>query len=181
MVNFIIFDLEATCWRGHPPHGVNEIIEIGAVKINPYGEILSDYNKFIKPKVNPLLSDFCQKLTSIRQSDVDKSNHFPVIIDHFKDWINTDADEYILCSWGKFDIQLLRNDCFLHNLDDEWLDYNMNVKDQYHQIKGEHKLTGLKNTIRHEGMEFTGIHHRAISDAENLAKIFIKYIDMWRY
>jgi hypothetical protein len=32
-MNFIIFDLEATCWMGRPPHGINEIIEIGAVKV----------------------------------------------------------------------------------------------------------------------------------------------------
>jgi inhibitor of KinA sporulation pathway (predicted exonuclease) len=43
------------------------------------------------------------------------------------------------------------------------------------------KKTGLKATIKREGFEFTGIHHRAVSDAENTAKIFIKYIDMWRF
>lgn len=179
-MKFIIYDLEATCWRGRPPHGANEIIEIGAYKINQFGEVLDIFNKFIKPTVNPILSEFCKKLTSISQQDVDKAKTFPHTIQDFQDWIDIDED-YMLCSWGKFDVQLLKNDCILHKLDTEWLDSNMNVKGQYHEIKGEHKLTGLKNTIKHEGMEFTGIHHRAISDAENLAKIFIKYIDMWQY
>jgi 3'-5' exoribonuclease 1 len=177
-VNFIIYDLEATCWLGRPPHGINEIIEIGAYKINEFGEVLGIFNQFVKPTVNPILSDFCRKLTSIKQVDVDKSKKFPGVISDFHEWINLDED-YRLCSWGKFDIELLRNDCNLHKLETEWLDLNINVKGQYHDIKGEHKLTGLKNTIKHEGMEFTGIHHRAISDAENLAKIFIKYIDEW--
>jgi 3'-5' exoribonuclease 1 len=179
-VNFIIYDLEATCWRGRPPQGVNEVIEIGAYKVNQLGDVLGVFNKFIKPTVNPILSDFCKKLTSIRQEDVDKAKNFPNVIQDFQDWIHIDED-YKLCSWGKFDIQLLRNDCNLHKLDSDWLDENINVKAQYHDIKGEHKLTGLKNTLKHEGIEFTGIHHRAISDAENLAKIFLKYIDMWRY
>ncbi|MBK7008166.1 MAG: exonuclease domain-containing protein [Saprospiraceae bacterium] len=180
-MNFIIYDLEATCWRGRPPHGVNEVIEIGAYKVNQLGEVLDVFNKFIKPTVNPILSDFCRQLTSISQSDVDKSKTFPHIIQEFQDWINVQEEDYNLCSWGKFEIQLLKNDCKLHKLEYDWLDNNINVKGQYHEIKGEHKLTGLKNTIKHEGMEFTGIHHRAISDAENLAKIFIKYIDMWKY
>jgi inhibitor of KinA sporulation pathway (predicted exonuclease) len=157
---------------------VNEIIEIGAYKINEYGEVLAVFNKFVKPTVNPVLSDFCKKLTTIKQNEVDASRTFPKIIQEWQDWIDIDED-YRLASWGKFDIQLLRNDCNLHKLDSDWLNHNINVKGQYHEIKGEHKLTGLKNTIKHEGMEFTGIHHRAISDAENLAKIFIKYIDDW--
>ncbi len=179
-MNFIIYDLEATCWLGRPPHGVNEVIEIGAYKIDEFGDVKSIFNKFIKPTVNPILSDFCKKLTSISQEDVDKSKTFPNVIEEFKDWIEIEED-YRLCSWGKFDVQLLRNDCILHKLEDDWLEHYLNVKGQYHEIKGEHKLTGLKNTIKHEGMEFTGIHHRAISDAENLAKIFVKYIDDWVY
>jgi 3'-5' exoribonuclease 1 len=179
-VNFIIYDLEATCWLGRPPHGVNEVIEIGAYKVNELGEDLGVFSRFIKPTVNPLLSDFCKKLTSIKQDDVDRAKNFIGVIQDFQDWIDMDED-YLLCSWGKFDIQLLKNDCMLHKLETDWLDHNLNVKGQYHDIKGEHKLTGLKNTLKNEGLEFTGIHHRAISDAENLGKIFIKYIDEWKY
>ena len=32
-----------------------------------------------------------------------------------------------------------------------------------------------------EGFEFTGTYHRGLSDAQNLAKVFVKYIDMWRF
>jgi 3'-5' exoribonuclease 1 len=179
-VNFIIYDLEATCWLGRPPGGANEIIEIGAFKVNHLGEELGSFSKFIKPTVNPVLSDFCRKLTSIKQSQINKADVFPKVIEEFKEWINIDED-YALSSWGKFDIQLFRNDCELHKLDTAWLEQNINVKGQYHDIKGEHKLTGLKNTLKEEGMEFTGVHHRAISDAENLKKIFVKYIDKWQY
>lgn len=181
-MNFILYDLEATCWRGRPPHGVNEVIEIGAYKVNELGEILGVFNKFVKPDVNGQLSGFCTWLTSIKQSDVDKAGKFPKVIEEFKDWIDIYDDNYILCSWGKFDVQLLRNDHQLHNLEEDWLEHNMDVKTQYAELKGPSvKKTGLKNSIKREGFEFTGIHHRAISDAENMAKIFVKYIDMWKY
>jgi 3'-5' exoribonuclease 1 len=178
-LRYIIYDLEATCWRGRPPHGINEVIEIGAYKVNEYGEVLGMFNKFIKPMLNPVLSEFCKSLTSISQDNVDKAKMYPNVIQEFQDFINIDDDNYQLCAWGKFDVQLLRVNSVLHKMEIDWLENNINVKDQYHRIKGEHKLSGLKNTIKTEGMEFTGIQHRAISDAENLAKIFIKYIDEW--
>jgi len=179
-VNFIIYDLEATCWRGRPPHGANEIIEIGAYKLNEYGESLESFSQFVKPYVNPRLSYFCTELTSITQEQVDRSKHFPHIIQDFMDWINLEED-YILCSWGKFDIQMIINDCNLHKLELEWLSHFTDLKQQYHRIKNIDKYTGLKSTLKREGFEFEGVHHRAISDAMNLCKIFVKYIDEWEY
>lgn len=178
-MNYIIFDLEATCWLGRPPGGHNEVIEIGAYKINAYGEILDKFSKFVKPTVNPLLSHFCTKLTSIEQHNVDAAYHFPRVIEDFKNWIDIYDEDYVLCSWGAFDIQLLKNDCNLHRLEIDWLDYNADLKNQYKKIRGMDKHSGLKNTLKREGFEFSGIHHRAIADAENLCKIFLKFLDSW--
>ncbi len=181
-MKFIIFDLEATCWLGRPPKGVNEIIEIGAVKVDNYGETLSEFSQFVRPSVNPLLSGFCKQLTSIEQENVDRARYFPKVIEEFKDWIFEDSEEdYLLCSWGAFDKQLIINDCELHKLESEWVEPFIDIKGQYHDIRHMTKHGGLKKTIKKEGFEFTGIHHRAISDAKNLAKIFCKYIDEWRY
>jgi len=180
-LRFIIYDLEATCWLGRPPGGINEIIEIGAVMVSPLGEVLSKFSKFVKPHVNPRLSGFCKKLTSISQSDVDHAQKFPKVIDQFQEWIDIWDEDYLLCSWGAYDKVMLSVNSDLHKLETNWLDHHADLKQQYHTIKGEHKLTGLKNTIKKEGMEWTGVHHRAISDAENTAKIFIKYVDEWVY
>lgn len=178
ILNYIIFDLEATCWLGRPPHGINEIIEIGAVKVNMYGEVESVFSKFVKPSVNIVLSDFCKKLTSITQGDIDKSKTFPLVCTEFMDWIDLD-DEYCLISWGKYDKEQLLLECKLHKLDTEWLDNHFNAKTAYKRIKKEKEEQGLKKVIKNEGFIFTGVHHRAISDAENLAKVFIKYLESW--
>ncbi len=178
-MNYIIFDLEASCWLGRPPHGVNEIIEIGAVKVNNYGEVTSSFSKFVKPTINPILSDFCKKLTSISQKDVDKAKKFPDTIQEFQDWIGADEDNYVLISWGKYDRTQLAEDCILHKLETDWLDHHYNLKPAYKSLKFLKDEPGLKKAVKMEGFEFTGIHHRAISDAENLAKIFIKYFKEW--
>jgi inhibitor of KinA sporulation pathway (predicted exonuclease) len=167
---------------GRPPKGYNEIIEIGAVRINEYGEVLSRFERFVRPTVNPLLSGFCKKLTSITQEQVDGARPFDKVIDEFIEWSDIRDNGNYICSWGNNDRKLLFDDCELHRLDSEWLCKYVNLKNQYDQLKGSRNMKGtLKKIVQKEGFEFTGIPHRAISDAENLAKIFLKYFDEWTF
>ena len=180
-MNFIVFDLEATCWEGRPPSKVQEIIEIGAVRLNPYGEVTGTFNKFIRPILNPFLSHFCRQLTSIEQHNIDRANGFSEVIEQFQDWAEVFDEDYLLCSWGNFDRKMLIQDCQLHDLEYDWAEQHINLKRQYQELKRLRKSRGLRSAVTAEGFEFTGIHHRGIDDAENLAKIFAKYLDVWRY
>jgi 3'-5' exoribonuclease 1 len=180
-MNYIIFDLECTCWENRPKDMVMETIEIGAVKLDEYGEWVSSFNRFVRPSIHPILSNFCQNLTSISQIDVNRADTFPRVIDEFMDWIELESDDYWLASWGGFDKRQLSADCILHDLGIDWLDYHVNLKEQYLKMKRLRQPVGLKKAVEREGFEFTGIHHRGISDAENLAKIFVKYRDAWQY
>lgn len=180
-MNFIIFDLEATCWEGGPKENTQEIIEIGALVVNRFGEILGRFSKLIRPVLNPVLSIYCRQLTHIDQIEINRSETFPLIIEDFIEWAGIETEEYLLCSWGGKDKTLLIQDCQLHEIDDSWVEPHINLKSQYHDIKRLRKQRGLKHTIEAEGFEFTGDHHRALSDAENLAKIFVKYLDEWQF
>ncbi len=178
-MNYIVFDIEATCWDGSPPSDTQEIIELGALLLNDYGEVISTFDKFIQPTVHPTLSFFCKKLTSIQQEDVDRASKFEKVIEGFQDWAEVFEEDYVLCSWGDFDRKLLIENCDLHQMDSYWVDRHINIKKQYKHLKRLPKPIGLRKAVLREGFEFTGIHHRAISDAENLAKVFAKYIDEW--
>lgn len=180
-MNFIIYDLEATCWRGAPPNNVQEIIEIGAVKINGYGEEIGSFNRFVRPYVNTQLSAFCTELTGIEQHQVSAAELFPQVIDLFWEWLDLDNGNYTLVSWGSEDQHLLRNDCRLHKLDHEWLYPHLNLKNAYRTIKRLNRQPGLLKTLEREGLDFEGRHHRAIDDAINTTKIFVKYLDEWPY
>ena len=160
-----------------------ETIEIGAVKVNRYGEVLGQFSRFVRPVIHPNLSFFCRKLTSIEQVHVHRAGQFPEVIEDFQEWIGVfDEEEYLLCSWGNFDKYQLMRDAEVHDLEHEWVEkHHINLKQQYHEIKKWRNYKGLKRVVEHEGFEFTGIYHRAISDAQNLAKIFINNIDEWMY
>lgn len=178
-MNYIIYDLEATCWENMPPGYVQETIEIGAYKLNHYGEIRGKFNRFIKPSVHPTLSPFCRQLTSIEQLDINRAKYFPEVIEEFQDWARIFEEEYMLCSWGNFDRKMFAADCRLHRLEDAWTDHHVNLKEQYRVMKRLKSGIGLKKAIEVENMVFTGQHHRGISDAENLVKIFLKYLGNW--
>lgn len=178
-MHYILFDLEATCWLGRPPVGNNEVIEIGAYKVDGYGEVVGMFNEYIKPVLNPVLSGFCKKLTGIQQHNVDTAYKFDKVIEHFMDWFDYDSDEFYLISWGENDKQLLRQDCQLHSQPIEWLDYCINLKPSYQILTGMNKQIGLKKAIEREEIGFEGKQHRAINDAYNLTKLFIKHFDNW--
>jgi inhibitor of KinA sporulation pathway (predicted exonuclease) len=183
-MNFIIYDLEATCWQTEAERigRTQEVIEIGAVKINEYGKIQSRFESFIRPVIHPQLSDFCKQLTSITQIEVNQADTFPVVIEDFKDWIGlSNNEEYLLCSWGFFDQKIFSKNCLLHELEDLWTREHISLKHQYPRIKGIGNSIGLKNAVEREGFEFEGAHHRGIDDAINLAKIFLKFQNQWQF
>lgn len=183
-MNYIIYDLEATCWETElESRGKRrEIIEIGGVLIDAQGRVKSRFESFVRPVVHPMLSDFCQRLTSISQVHVNQADGFPIVIEDFKDWIGAnDDEEYLLCSWGAFDKSALIKDCEQHNLESDWAKKHINLKFQYPRIKCTGREIGLNKALESEGFEFEGTPHRAIDDAINLVKIFRKYLNLWRF
>lgn len=183
-MNFIVFDLEATCWETDRDRQgrVQEIIEIGALKIDEDGDVIGKFMEFVRPTVHPQLSSFCQKLTSISQVQINQARPFDEVVEKFQDWIGLDeGEEYLLCSWGFFDQKMLSKNCQLLDLEDAWTKPHISLKHQYPRIKGLRIAVGLRNAVEREGFEFEGTHHRGIDDAINLSKVFIKYLNQWQY
>jgi 3'-5' exoribonuclease 1 len=178
-MNYIVYDLEATCWEHPPPGYVSEIIEIGAFRLNAYGEVRGRFSRFVKPVLHPILSPFCKELTSIEQPDINRAKLFPEVIEEFIEWGRIEEEDYTLCSWGNFDRKQLAADCRLHRLESDWTEKHANLKEQYRIMKRMKVGPGLRRAVEGEDILFTGIHHRGISDAENLVKLFLKYLGSW--
>lgn len=175
-MHYIIFDLEATCWEGDKSKP-NEIIEIGALKLNEHFEIVDEFQAFVKPVLYPELSDFCKKLTSITQQEVDGANTFNIVSEQFKIWMGR---SYLLCSWGKYDKNQLQKDCILHQKDFTWTKRHISLKHQYiDQYKVSKRNAGMGAALRQFGLPLVGTHHRGIDDARNIAAIFIANRPNW--
>lgn len=177
-MNYIVIDLEASCWKFPKSREEQEIIEIGAVKLNPYGEVVDTFQSFVKPVLNPVLSHFCMELTGIEQQMVNTAPIFPKVAFKFEEWLE-DGDHYGIAAWGKFDEMMLKINCEQHRMEIFWNGSIVNLKKQYAGIRGLKNPIGLKKAVTTEGFEFEGNHHRAFDDAKSTAKIFAKYLDEW--
>lgn len=177
-MNFIIFDLEATCWENDRSKR-NEIIEIGAVKVSDKLEVVSDFQTFVKPKLNRQLSDFCKRLTSIAQEDIEKAPGFSEASYKFKEWIGPES--FFLCSWGFYDKSQLKKDCELHKINTAWLTNHISIKHQHGKLIGAEKGVGMERALKMLELPLEGTHHRGIDDARNIAKIFVKIFDQLRF
>lgn len=77
---FIVIDFEATCEEENPNDYHHEIIEFPAVLVDAKsGEMVDVFHEFVRPVINPTLSDFCKELTAISQATLDQADPFPVV------------------------------------------------------------------------------------------------------
>jgi len=169
-MRYVIVDLEATCWESGHSRDQMEIIEIGAVLLPSAADKPSDeFARFIRPAIEPTLSDFCKNLTSIAQTDVDNADTFPTVFDDFLKWIG--ADQYVLCSWGAYDLNQFRLDCQRHGIPfPDQFERHINLKKEFASLFNV-KPCGMATALKRVGIPLKGTHHRGIDDARNIASL----------
>ena len=166
-------DLEATCSDTDQfPRSEMEIIEIGAVVVNSQFEPIAEFESFVKPVRNPILTAFCTDLTTIIQSQVDSAQEFPCVWNEFQTWLSR-FDDCTWCSWGDYDRNQFAGNLNFSNINgDEFLNRHHNAKKIFTKNQGMRSRVGLKAAVtKFAGLEWSGTHHRGIDDARNLAKL----------
>ena len=174
-MNRIVVDFEATCCtQDEFPRDEMEIIEIGACCVSNELEVISDFQAFIRPVRNPMLTEFCKELTTISQDDVDGADIFPAVLERFKVWIDS-YESSLFCSWGAYDKKQLLQDCNYHKVQFPFSDEHLNLKVEYSSFLSSKKKFGVGQALRKAGMEFVGTQHRGIDDARNISRL-VSYI-----
>ncbi len=167
----LIIDLEATCCKQRTiKREAMEIIEIGAVVVDAKTlEVVDEYTTFIKPILNPVLTDFCKELTTITQDDVNKAKGYKEAIEAFKRW-SSQYEDYLFCSWGDYDKNQFLLDSKLHKVDYPFSEEHLNIKKAFAKAQNI-KPCGLDRALEHVGLALEGTHHRGIDDARNMARL----------
>lgn len=186
----IVCDLEATCWDRREEEqtvSIMETIEIGAVKTDVSGHIHEEFSTFIQPRDNPLLSDYCQSLTSIAQADVDAAPLYPEAVDQFNEWLGN-ITGYAWVSWGNYDKHQFISDFNRHSVAPNllWIPH-VNLKRPWRKTT-KHKKQGLRAALAFHGYDFIGTQHRGVDDAKNVARLLphvdrhllLAEIDSWQ-
>jgi inhibitor of KinA sporulation pathway (predicted exonuclease) len=181
-------DLEATCDElpeGVPeadaasyplsvPRAEMEVIEIGAVMIDLRDEcrVVGEFSRFVKPVLHPTLTDFCTRLTTIQQADVDVASSYTEVAQEVDLFLQPFiAEGWLWCSWGEYDRKQLVADAArvgcASMLDPE---RHTNLKKWFAKVFACRAL-GLKPATAALGIEWAGTYHRGIDDARNLASV----------
>lgn len=174
---FVVFDLEATCEdRNINPEFINEIIEIGAVKLNINGDVVDTFSVFAKPYNNVILTEFCKQLTTIKQSDIDNADNLDDVLIDFYEW----SYGCKLISWGGYDMRQISRDVVRQDIENEidiqdMIDRHLDFKRWYAKEKSI-KPCGMSAALKIENLKLIGTHHRGIDDAKNIATIVKRYL-----
>lgn len=173
----VIVDLESTCIEPKDPSFVSEIIEIGAVKYDlKEKKIVDKYSEFIRPKINPILTDFCKELTTITQEQVDRAYDFESVYRNFHKWFGNE-DKNLFCSYGYYDKKMIERQAIEYGINLNLGKNHWNIKRFYEEIRGKRSGTGLGKAISEVGLTFYGQPHRAIDDAINTTKLLEKLLE----
>lgn len=120
-INFILFDIEYTAWEGSQQRNwsydneYKEIICISALKVNNTNnklEIIDKFNYYVKPKLNPILSDYIKNLTGITQIIIDiEAYDFDIALEEFYIF----CENYNIYSYGN-DYTEIKTNLQLNNI-----------------------------------------------------------------
>src|SRR4029079_2894272 len=128
-----------------------------------------EFSRFIRPVAGRELSDFCRRLTTIRQRDVDQADEFWAVFPEFLQWIG--EEPCILCSWGGYDLTQFRIDCRRHGLEfPASFERHVNLKKEFARLMSV-KASGMERALAQVGLPLEGTHHRGIDHARNIARL----------
>jgi 3'-5' exoribonuclease 1 len=165
----IVLDLEATCWEVGNSIEKQEIIEFGAIEVLPDFSSGRDISMFVKPVREPKLTDFCKKLTSITQEDVDGGVSFERALANFIEWIGPGPFE--LASWSDYDLRQLRVECERRKMPlPRSFEYHIDLRALEARRSGVAPST-MADAMKRAGLTFEGTQHRGVDDARNAARL----------
>lgn len=176
----IFLDIEMNCNDKRCENsGGFEIISIGAVKVIDRKIIYNDtFYSTVKPKNNPILSDFCKEITNLTQQEIQNSYPLKVVLKNFDVWVGGKSTVFV--TWGREDIRALKRDSKNSGLRLEIINRirNKNVDFQLEFCTFKLKRKNLISLIKAvEGYDMTleGQYHNPKDDAINTAKVYLRY------
>lgn len=149
----------------------NEIIEIGAIKLDNYMKPLKEFKAYIKPMVIPVLNPKISEITNITEDDLKDGLTFEEGIEKLQDLID-EGD--IICSWAKDDIiEIINNAVFFKYNNLNWLKNYLDLQEYSTKILGKKKSLSLKSALDELKIKVDNSKlHDALNDAVYTSEVF---------
>ena len=170
---YIVMDLEFNCSNNSyvsEKNGVrlpNEIIEIGAVKLDDDLNEMDRFCSFIKPAVYTKINTEVKKLTDITNDMVYQGVEFPEAITKFLEWCE-DGD---FITWSENDIIMIENNMMYYDLSIDNLPRCYDIQPIFSdQIMDEDRNYALSYALWKLDIK-PETSHDALNDALNTAEV----------
>ncbi|CAI5636372.1 3'-5' exoribonuclease 1 isoform X2 [Oreochromis niloticus] len=179
-----VVDFEATCEEDNPSDFLHEIIEFPMVLINTHTlEIVDTFQEYVKPELNPQLSDFCVKLTGITQKMVDEADPFPVVLQRVVSWLQErelgTKYKYAILTDGSWDMSKFLNiQCRVSRIKyppfaKKWINIRKSYGNFYKVPRTQTKLSTMLEKL---GLTYEGRPHSGLDDSRNIARIAVRML-----
>ena len=159
----------------------NEIIEVGAVKLDYHGNVMGEFSQFVQTEFTEGVAFPVRELTGISAVDTAMADPLYVVIKRLNDWIGRYSAQ-VVC-WSGADHRQLMTECQAKHIDlsafpTDWAD----LQAFYTSIMdvGSHARVSLSDAATWFGIEFdesTGHAHSALADARVTAKLLKQAMD----
>ncbi len=180
-MQFVIMDLEwNNTYAKKKKMFFNEIIEIGAVKLNSSLETVDTFSCLIRSQVGKKLRGSVKRLTHISNADLNTGTLFTKAVSDFRRWIGD--EETVVFTWGDTDIRvLIENFSYLNGITTvPFLTNYCDLQACFHRKMKTPKnnQAGLKTAaemLQIDPEQF--LQHRALGDSLMTSEIFRQIYD----
>ena len=180
-MQYIVIDLE---WNGSyskKAHGYfNEIIEVGAVKVDEQMQIVDTFRAAIKPVVSKKLSSIVTDLTNITAEELEDGTTFTSMMRQLSRWMGSEPSTVL--TWSTTDLLVLMENCryFTGRQEIPFLQNYMDFQAYAQQRMGvdASQQLGLARAGEMLGIPEDNMSlHRALDDSKLTAAILQKVYD----
>lgn len=146
-----------------------EVIQIGAVRLSPDGEISDEFEVKIAPREYTVMHYMVKKVTGITQKELKHGVSLETAVNRFRTWC---GDDCILFTWGPNDMPMLRDNLRYFSLDSSWLPKSYNAQCIFNQqTENKGRQYSIDFAVDYFGIETVRDRHDALNDAYYTAKI----------
>ena len=183
--HLVVLDFEWTADNRSKMKPCSEITQFPSVIVRLEGRsshVVDEFDTFVRPVLNPTLTQFSIDLTAITQADVDAAPILETVMPRYVEWLRShklvDADgrrigHWCLSTWSDADIGgQLSAECRHKGLAvpacfDSWVDLKVCYRRHYKMApKG-----GLRTCVERLGIPWEGRAHNGLVDSRNTASI----------
>lgn len=156
----IVFDLE---WnQGYAPGAIEEIIQIGAVRLSALGGRVEDsFNVYIRPQLRSGLSVGAKKLPDLALSLRSRTD-FPTA---YRAFLTFCAGDTVFASWGPGDLGVLRKNAVHWHMSEPPASEQLDLQAAFGRMVGADRCIALEQAVDYCAIPEVFSYHNALNDA----------------